>query len=105
LNKLQKNPNIICVHEESKIKKHAAWMFTILVEKKDFLQKKLRTKGIETNQVHFRNDKYTIFKKFVKNNKFPNMDYVEDKYLVLPIHTKMSLIDATRVAKEINRII
>ncbi len=105
LNELQKNPNIVCVHEESKIKKHAAWMFTILTEKKDFLQKKLRTKGIETNQVHFRNDKYSIFKKFAKNNKFPNMDYVEDKYLVLPIHTKMSLIDATRVAKEINRII
>jgi dTDP-4-amino-4,6-dideoxygalactose transaminase len=105
LNELQKNPNIVCVHEESKIKKHAAWMFTILTEKKDFLQKKLRTKGIETNQVHFRNDKYSIFKRFAKNNKFPNMDYVEDKYLVLPIHTKMSLIDATRVAKEINRII
>jgi dTDP-4-amino-4,6-dideoxygalactose transaminase len=105
LNELQKNPNIVCVHEESKIKKHAAWMFTILTEKKDFLQKKLRTKGIETNQVHFRNDKYSIFKKFIKNNKFPNMDYVEDKYLVLPIHTKMSLIDATRVVKEINRII
>lgn len=80
-------------------------MFTILTDKKDFLQKKLRLKGIETNQVHFRNDKYSIFKEFIKNYKFPNMDYIEDKYLVLPIHTKMSLLDATRVAKEINRII
>ena len=34
----------------------------------DFLQKKLRLRGIETNQVHFRNDKYSIFK--VKNNMF-----------------------------------
>ena len=33
------------------------------------------------------------------------MDYVEDKYLVLPIHTKMSLKDAVRVAKEINKIL
>ena len=105
LNELQKNQNVICVHEESKIKKHAAWFFTILTDKKDFLQKKLRYKGIETNQVHFRNDKYSIFKKFVKNSKFPNMDYVEDKYLVLPIHTKMSLKDAVRVAKEINKIL
>jgi len=105
LHELQKNKDIVCVHEESNTKKHAAWMFTILTEKKDFLQKKLRSRGIETNQVHFRNDKYSIFKKFIKNNKFPNIDYVEDKYLVLPIHTKMSLVDANRVAKEINRII
>jgi dTDP-4-amino-4,6-dideoxygalactose transaminase len=105
LNELTKNRNIFCVHEESKIKKHAAWMFTILVEKKNFLQNKLRTKGIETNQVHFRNDKYSIFKEFVKHNNFPNMDYVENKYLVLPVHTKMTLNDASRVAKEINRII
>jgi dTDP-4-amino-4,6-dideoxygalactose transaminase len=33
------------------------------------------------------------------------MDYIEDKYLVLPVHTKMSLKDAVRVAKEINRIL
>ena len=105
LDELQKNKNIICVHEESKIKKHAAWFFTILTNQKDFLQKKLRSRGIETNQVHFRNDKYSIFKEFVKNSRFPNMDYLEDKYLVLPIHTKMSLKDAVRVAKEINRIL
>ena len=105
LSELQNNQDIVCVHEDSKLKKHAAWMFTILIEKKDFLQKKLRSKGIETNQVHFRNDKYSIFKEFIKDNKFPNMDYIEDKYLVLPIHTKMSLLDATRVAKQINKII
>ena len=105
LDELQKNKNIICVHEESKIKKHAAWFFTILTDQKDFLQKKLRSRGIETNQVHFRNDKYSIFKQFVKNSSFPNMDYIEDKYLVLPVHTKMSLKDAVRVAKEINRIL
>ena len=105
LDELQKNKNIICVHEESKIKKHAAWFFTILTNQKDFLQKKLRSRGIETNQVHFRNDKYSIFKQFVKNSSFPNMDYIEDKYLVLPVHTKMSLKDAVRVAKEINRIL
>ena len=105
LDELQKNKNIICVHEESKIKKHAAWFFTILTNQKDFLQKKLRSRGIETNQVHFRNDKYSIFKQFAKNSSFPNMDYIEDKYLVLPVHTKMSLKDAARVAKEINRIL
>ena len=90
---------------DSKRKKHAAWLFTILLEKKDFLQKKLREKGIETNQVHFRNDKYSVFKKFVKNSKFPNMDYIEDKYLVLPIHLKVKISDAKYICKLINRYI
>ena len=81
---------------------HSNWLFTILVDKKDFLQKKLRQSNIETNQVHFRNDRYSIFKKFVKNKKFPNMDSVEKKYLVLPVHTKMSFSDANYVVKKVN---
>lgn len=86
-------------------KKYAAWLFTILTEKKDYLQKKLREKNIETNQVHFRNDKYTIFKKFVKKDVFKNMDMIEDKYLVLPIHTKVSVKDANYICKLINSYI
>ncbi len=84
---------------------HANWLFTILSNKKDFLQKKLRKVGIETNQVHFRNDRYSIFKKFIKNKKFKNMDEVEDKYLVLPIHTKMKTSDAKFIAKKINSFV
>ena len=72
------------------------------MDKKDLLQKKLRQSNIETNQVHFRNDRYSIFKKFVKNKKFPNMDSVEKKYLVLPVHTKMSFSDANYVVKKVN---
>ena len=64
LNELSKNNNIVCVNDNDKRKKHAAWLFTILLQKKDYLQKKLREKRIETNQVHFRNDKYSVFKKF-----------------------------------------
>ena len=33
------------------------------------------------------------------------MDYVEDKYLVLPIHTKMKINDAKFIAKKINEFI
>ena len=69
------------------------------------MQKKLREKNIETNQVHFRNDRYSIFKKFSKNSKFKNMDNIQNNYLVLPMHTKMSIADAKRVANEINGII
>ena len=91
--------------DNDKRKKHAAWLFTVLLEKKDYLQKKLKEKKIETNQVHFRNDKYTIFKKFVKNHKFPNMDFIENKYLVIPIHPKITEPTAKYICNQINNII
>ena len=99
---LSKNKNVKIV-DSKEIKGHANWLFTILVEKKDYLQKKLREKLIETNQVHFRNDRYTIFKKFTQNKKFKNMD--SEKYLVLPIHTKMKISDAIYIGQQINRIL
>ena len=102
LKNLSKNPNIICIHDHDRKKKSAAWLFTILTKKKDYLQKKLREKNIETNQVHFRNDKYSIFKKFTKNQNYKNMDKIEDQYLVLPIHTKVSAKDAEYICKLIN---
>ena len=55
--------------------------------------------------MHFRNDKYSIFKKFTKNKRFPNMDSVEEEYLVLPIHTKVTLNDAIFIAQTINKIL
>jgi dTDP-4-amino-4,6-dideoxygalactose transaminase len=105
LNELSKNKNIICINEDNNKKKHAAWLFTIALEKKDYLQKKLRNYKIETNQVHFRNDKYSIFKKFVNGAKFKNMDFLENKYLVLPIHHKVSPSQTRYICRLINNII
>ena len=104
LKNLSKNKKIKIVNSKGNFV-HAHWIFTIILDRKDFLQKKLRLKSIETNQVHFRNDKYSIFNKFVKNRKFKNMDKVENKYLTLPIHTKMNVADAFKISNLINKII
>jgi len=74
---------------------HAAWLCTVFAKNRVTLQKKLRENGIESNQVHYRNDRYTLFKD--SRGKFPNMDAIEDEYLVLPLHTKMTAADAQRV--------
>ena len=78
-------------------REHAAWLFTVIVKDRYKLQEKLRDNKIESNQMHFRNDRYSIFKEFTDGKKFPNMDKVEDDYLVLPLHTKMTVEDAKRV--------
>jgi len=80
-------------------REHAAWLFTVLVEDRYTLQQKLRENGIESNQVHFRNDRYSIFNEFTEGKSFPNMDKLEDNYLVLPLHTKMGKDDVKRVCK------
>jgi len=80
-------------------REHAAWLCTINVEKRFDLQKKLREHHIESNQVHYRNDRYSVFGG--RRKDCPNMDAIEDKYLVLPLHTKMSLPDVDRIGKVI----
>ena len=80
---------------------HAAWLFTVIVKDRFKLQNKLRDKGIESNQVHFRNDRYSIFQEFTSGKSFPNMDKLEDNYLVLPLHTKMKEHDVKRICSVI----
>lgn len=77
-------------------REHAAWLCTVLVEKKriDF-QRKLIENGIESNQVHYRNDRYSILGG--RRSDLPNMDLIEDKYLVLPLHTKVTVADVERI--------
>lgn len=80
-------------------REHAAWMCTVTVENRDGLSKKLRENNIESAQVHYRNDRYSIFGG--RKTEFPNMDAIEDKYLVLPLHTKMSINDVEKVCNVI----
>jgi dTDP-4-amino-4,6-dideoxygalactose transaminase len=86
---------------ETKEYKNSCWLITVLVEKnKNSLIKKLRRNGIEAAQVHYRNDRYSIFGKV--KGKFDNMDKLEDKYLVLPLYPRMKLTDVKKICKIIN---
>ena len=105
LDNIVQSKSLQCVTSNDKKSDEVMWLFTIISPHKDIIQKELRKKNIETNQVHFRNDKYSIFKKFVKNIEFKNMNKLQNNYLVLPMHTKMSINDAKIVSKEINNIL
>ena len=75
---------------------------TILVKDRKNLQKKLLQNNIDSNQVHFRNDRYTVFKEFWEGKIFPNMDAIEDDYLVLPLHTKVREDHVLKICEIIN---
>lgn len=76
------------VDDFSPDKQHACWLFTVLVERRNDLQQKLRNLKIESGQTHFRNDRYTVFK---DSEDYPNMNLIDDNYLILPLHTKMNI--------------
>lgn len=92
---LKNVPGIKVIGANVQDRTHAAWLITVLVEKRIDLVRKLHENQIESAQVHYRNDRYSIFGG--RRNDVPNMDLVEDKYLVLPLHTKMDPADVQRV--------
>lgn len=68
---------------------HAAWLCTALVEKdREKFMFQLREKKIESGQIHYRNDRYSILGG--RRDDLPNMDAVEENYIVLPLHMKMT---------------
>ena len=74
---------------------HSAWLHTILIEEREGLQKKLISHGVESGQVHYRNDMYSIFGK--RREYLQNMDAIESRYLVLPLHMKVSIKDVEKI--------
>lgn len=93
-------PNLHIVDDQDPRKQHAAWLFTIIVENRQKLQIKLRSHGIESGQTHYRNDRYSIFR---DNCIYKAMDEIDEKYLVLPLHTKMDENDVIRICEVVKQ--
>jgi perosamine synthetase len=93
--KLAGIPGIKVIGTHRPDRTHAAWLCTVLVERRRDLQTKLYERKIESNQVHYRNDRYSIFGS--RREDVPNMDAIEENYLVLPLHTKVTPADVERV--------
>lgn len=60
------------------------WLLNIKIDNAQKLKQYLRDNGIESDIVHERNDKYTIFGG--KRLDLPNMNSIENKYLALPMN-------------------
>lgn len=80
---------------------HAAWLCTSIVEKRVDFMKNLRDHKIESGQVHYRNDRYTVLGG--RRDDLPNMDAIEDNYIVLPLHSHMTEENVNYVCEVIKR--
>lgn len=67
---------------------HAAWLCTAIVENRVGFMKYLRENKIESGQIHYRNDRYSVLGG--RRDDMPMMDSVEDKYIVLPLNNHLT---------------
>lgn len=101
IEQLQGVPGIEVLGSGYRDREHAAWLCTVAVERRADLVHKLRAARIESGLVHFRNDRYSIFTEFREPGAYPNMDYLDGRYLVLPLHLKMGEAQVARVCEVI----
>jgi len=77
------------------------WLMGILAEDRDNLAEYLTSNGVDNNLVHLRNDIYTLFG--AERLNLPNMNRLEDKYLYLPLNTKVTKNDVLYICKLITQ--
>ncbi len=98
---LQKVHGIRLIGAEHTDRTHAAWLCTAIVEKRMDFMKWLRDHKIESGQVHYRNDRYSVLGG--RRDDLPNMDAVEENYIVLPMHMHLTEADVARICDVINK--
>jgi perosamine synthetase len=70
------------------------WFAHVLSPQRAELIAFMKERGVHTGDYHYRNDKYTIFG---GKQKFPTMDALEERYLLLPLHHGVSVKDVERI--------
>ena len=72
------------------------YLFTMHVERRAEFIRAMRSRGVETGVVHYRNDLYTVFGG--RRRDLPNLDRYEKTYVSLPIHDHLTMEDVEYVA-------
>ncbi len=93
------NKDINLIGAQATDRTHAAWLCTAIVERRQDFMNKLRDHKIESGQVHYRNDRYTVLGG--RRDDLPNMDAIEENYIVLPLHMHMGVKDVDYICQVI----
>ena len=77
------------------------WIYSILVDNKNNFKKYINSKGIRCDEVSFRNDRYTIFKKY-KVSPLPGTDYFDKHMVNIPVGWWINKKQISYITKKIN---
>lgn len=76
------------------------WLFTILVENRPAFVEAMTARGVQVNQVHTRNDKYTALAEF--EAPLPQLDSIAERMICIPVgwwldeRDRQTVVDAIR---------
>ena len=77
----------------------SCWLLAIVTEQRNSLIEYLRKNGIECDVVQLRNDMFKVFGG--KRQNLPRMNDLEDKYMYLPLHGKITRNDVDYIKSKI----
>ncbi len=90
----------ITVSHENKDGKSAYWLYTIHLNNRDEVMKKMTEIGVMTSKVHARNDTHSMFKDF-HNPNLPNAEKFNQSHLCIPVGWWVSKEDREFIAENI----
>ena len=94
------NPKIKKLRRDTK-SESSTWIYTLLVEDRNKFKDYLQSNGISADVVHVRNDKYTVFKDF-KRDDLPGADYFCSRMINIPVGWWLSNSDIEKIISVVN---
>jgi dTDP-4-amino-4,6-dideoxygalactose transaminase len=74
------------------------WLMAVMVEDRDWgVMDRVKDRNIECDLIHLRNDIFTPFGS--KRQDLPNMNWVEQRYMYVPMHIKMKPRDVENISR------
>lgn len=98
-NEAFKNEKAITVAPENPDGKSACWLYTLHVQNRDELMKKLGEEGIMASKVHARNDTHSMFREF--RAELPNATRFNETHLCIPVGWWVSDEDRAYIAEKV----
>ncbi len=83
----------------------AYWLYTLLLpdsRTRDRFKAYMESRGIQTSQVHRRNDEYSVFKKYAKGSR-PGLDKFAERMVCIPVHHGIGPEQSAKIAGEVNK--
>ena len=94
------NPKVKLLRRSNNIQS-AHWIYSILVENRDSFMEYMTKNEVQTDIVHLRNDRYTVFKKFASDS-LPGCDEFCSKLVNIPVGWWLSESDRQRITNLVN---
>lgn len=89
--------------KKDKDSESACWIYTLRVKDRYDFQRYLLNKGIQSDPVHVRNDKYSVFKNFAaKEGSLPGVDEFCSEHICVPVGWWLSEDNLKYIVRTIN---